>query len=99
MNLRDFAKSNRYRIPASAFEQTFAYYQNARELFPDRYQVMVRIRPPAVLKGNLRNAYPRCYATRKIAIPSNGALSGGVYYGPFPSRAAADAFAAPALDL
>jgi excinuclease UvrABC nuclease subunit len=99
LNLRDFAESIRYRITASAFEQTFAYYQNARELFPDRYQEMLRIRPPAVLKVNLRNAYPRCYATRKISIASNGAPSGGVYYGPFPSRKAADAFAERALDL
>jgi excinuclease ABC subunit C len=99
LNLRDFAKNIHYRITASAFEQTFAYYQNARELFPDRYQEMLRIRPPAVLKVNLRNAYPRCYATRRISIAPNGELSGGIYYGPFPSRKAADAFAERALDL
>jgi excinuclease ABC subunit C len=99
LNLRHFAKNIRYRITASAFEQTFAYYQNARELFPDRYQEMLRIRPPAVLKVNLRNAYPRCYATRRISIAPNGELSGGIYYGPFPSRKAADAFAERVLDL
>ena len=99
LNLREFAKSIRYRSTASAFEQTFAYYQNARELFPDRYQEMLRIRPPAVLKVNLRNAYPRCYATRRISIAANGEPSGGIYYGPFPSRKAADAFAERALDL
>jgi excinuclease UvrABC nuclease subunit len=97
--LRDFARNTRYRITASAFEQTFAYYQNARELFPGRYQEMLRIRQPAVLKVNLRNAYPRCYATRRISIAPNGELSGGVYYGPFPSRKAAQAFAERALDL
>jgi excinuclease ABC subunit C len=99
LNLRDFARNTRYRITASAFEQTFAYYQNARELFPDRYQEMLRIRQPAVLKVNLRNAYPRCYATRRISIAANGEPSGGIYYGPFPSRKAADAFAERALDL
>ncbi len=99
LNLRDFTKSVRYRVTASAFEQTFAYYQNAKELFPERYQDMLRIRPPAVLKVNLRNAYPRCYATRKISIASNLEPCGGVYYGPFPSRKAADAFAERALDL
>jgi excinuclease ABC subunit C len=99
LNLRDFAKCIRYRVTASAFEQTFAYYQNAKELFPERYQDMLRIRPPAVLKVNLRNAYPRCYATRRISIAPNGEPSGGVYYGPFPSRKAADAFAERALDL
>jgi excinuclease ABC subunit C len=99
LNLRDFTKSIRYRVTASAFEQTFAYYRNAKELFPERYQDMLRLRPPAVLKVNLRNAYPRCYATRKISIAPNGEPSGGVYYGPFPSRKAADAFAERALDL
>ena len=99
LNLRDFTKCIRYRVTASAFEQTFAYYQNAKELFPERYQDMLRIRPPAVLKVNLRNAYPRCYATRRISIAPNGEPSGGVYYGPFPSRKAADAFAERALDL
>ena len=86
-------------MTASAFEQTFAYYQNAKKLFRPRYQDMLRIRPPALLKVNLRNAYPRCYATRRISIASNGEPSGGVYYGPFPSRKAAAAFAERALDL
>jgi excinuclease ABC subunit C len=99
LNLRDFARSIRYRVTPSAFEQTFAYYQNAKELFPMRYKDMLRVRPPAVLKVNLRNAYPRCYTTRKISIDSNGEPSGGFYYGPFPSRKAADGFAERALDL
>jgi excinuclease UvrABC nuclease subunit len=99
LNLRDFTKSVRYRVTASVFEQTFAYYQNAKELFPERYQDLLRLRPPAVLKVNLRNAYPRCYATRKISLAPNGEPSGGVYYGPFPSRKAADDFAERALDL
>ncbi len=99
LNLRDFAKGVRYRLTPSPFEQTFAYYQNAKELFPDRYRDMLRMRPPAVLKVNLRNAYPRCYTTRKISIDSHGDPSGGVYFGPFPSRKAADAFAERVLDL
>jgi excinuclease UvrABC nuclease subunit len=57
------------------------------------------MRPPAVLKVNLRNAYPRCYATRKIPLNSNGEPSGGTYYGPFSSRKSADAFAERVLDL
>jgi excinuclease ABC subunit C len=99
LNLRDFAKSIRYRLTASPFEQILAYYQNAKELFPARYRDMLRMCPPAVLKVNLRNAYPRCYATRKIPVASNGEPSGGLYYGPFPSRKAADAFAERVLDL
>jgi excinuclease ABC subunit C len=99
LNLRGFAKSIRYRLTASPFEQTFAYYQHAKELFPTRYRDMLRMRPPAVLKVNLRNGYPRCYATRKIPVTANLEPSGGLYYGPFPSRKAADAFAERVLDL
>ena len=99
LNLRDFAKVVRYRLTPSGFEQTLAYYQQAKELFPNRYQDMLRMRPPAVLKVNLRNAYPRCYATRRIPLDSHGEPSGGIYYGPFPSRKAADGFAERVLDL
>ena len=99
LNLRDFANNIRYRLTASVFEQTLAYYHSAKELFPARYRDMLRMRPPAVLKVNLRNAYPRCYATRKISIDSAGQPSGGVYFGPFPSRKSADAFAERVLDL
>lgn len=99
LNLREFAKGVRYRLTASRFEQSLAYYSLAKQLFPGRYLKLLRIRPPAVLKVNLRNAYPRCYPTRRIPIDGNGEPSGGVYYGPFPSRRAADAFAERVLDL
>jgi excinuclease ABC subunit C len=99
LNLRDIAVGVRYRITASAFEQTLAYYQQAKALFPSRYIDMLKMRPPAVLKVNLRNAYPRCYATRKISVHASGEPSGGIYYGPFPSRKSADAFAEHVLDL
>jgi excinuclease ABC subunit C len=57
------------------------------------------MRPPAVLKVSLRNAYPRCYVTRHISVDSSGAPAAGSYYGPFPSRGAALAFANRALDF
>ena len=99
LNLRDFAKTMRYRVTASTFEQSLAYYEQAKQLFPKKYRAMMRLRPPAVLKVNLRNAYPRCYATRRIPIDASGAPSGGSYYGPFASRKSADAFAERVLDL
>ncbi len=99
LNLRNFARGIRFRLTPSPFEQTFAYYQQAKELFPGRYKDMLRLRPPAVLKVNLRNAYPRCYATRKIPLDAQGQPAGGVYYGPFPSRKAAEGFAERVLDL
>lgn len=99
LNLRDFARGVRYRATGSAFEQTLTYYQQARQIFPKRYRDKIRLRPPAVLKLNLRNAYPRCYVTRNISVDETGAPAGGAYYGPFASRRSAEAFAERVLDL
>ena len=99
LNLREVARGVRYRLTGSRFEQTFTYYHHAKQLFPKRYQSMLRLRPPAVLKVSLRNAYPRCYATRRIAVDDSGAPTAGAYYGPFASRRSAEAFAGSALDF
>ena len=68
LNLRDFARGVRYRLTGSALEQTVTYYQHAKQFFPERYPQMMRLRPPAVLKVSLRNAYPRCFVTRRIPV-------------------------------
>jgi len=99
LNLSDFARGIRYRATGSPFEQTLAYYQHAKQLFPKRYRDLMRLRPAAVLKVNLRNAYPRCYVTRRIPVDESGAPAGGAYYGPFASRRSAQAFAERILDL
>ncbi|HEX8766240.1 MAG TPA: hypothetical protein VF740_13825, partial [Candidatus Acidoferrum sp.] len=99
LNLSDFARGIRYRLTGSRFEQNLAYYQQARMFFPKRYRNLMRLRPPAVLKVNLQNAYPRCYVTRKIQLDQDGAPASGSYYGPFPSRRAAETFAERVLDF
>src|SRR5258708_26543941 len=99
LNLREVARGIRYRLTGSRFEQIFTYYQHAKQLFPNRYQKLMRLRPPAVLKVSLRNAYPRCYVTRRIPVDSAGTPTAGAYYGPFASRRSAEAFAGSALDF
>jgi excinuclease UvrABC nuclease subunit len=99
LNLQSFARGVRYRLTGSALEQTFTYYQNAKQFLPHRYSKILRLRPPAVLKVSLRNAYPRCFVTRRIPVDDTGAPTAGAYYGPFPSRKSAEAFAERALDL
>ena len=99
LNLSKFARGIRYRLTNSAFEQALTYYQQARQLFPQRYRELMRLRPAAVLKVNLRNAYPRCYVTRRIPVDEAGLPTGGTYYGPFASRRSAQAFAERILDL
>lgn len=99
LNLRDFAGGIRFRLTPSRFEQNFAYYRLAKQLFPKRYKNLLRMLPPAVLKVNLRSAYPRCYATRRIPVDAGGEPLGGIYYGPFASRKSAEGFAEGVLDL
>jgi excinuclease ABC subunit C len=99
LNLRDSARGIRYRLTGSPFEQAFTYYQNAKDRFPKRYRDLMRLRPAAVLKVNLRNAYPRCYVTRRIPVDESGVPTGGAYYGPFASRRSALAFSERVLDL
>ncbi len=99
LNLSGFARGVRYRLTGSAFEQALTYYLHAKQLFPQRYRKLMRLRPPAVLKLNLRNAYPRCYVTRRIPVDEAGAPTGGAYYGPFASRRSAQAFAERMLDF
>src|SRR5271154_1799592 len=93
LNLREVASFIRYRVTGSKFEQTLTMYDQARKSFPHRYRDLMRLRPPALLKVNLRNEYPRCYVTRRIRA------DGGFYFGPFPSRRAAESFSEAFLDL
>ena len=93
LNLRSVAARVRYRIAGSKFEQLFAHYQQARARFPHQYPELVRLRPPAMLKINLRNAHPRCYVTRRVRSDD------GFYFGPFASRKEAESFNGKLLDL
>jgi excinuclease ABC subunit C len=99
LNLREFAHQIRYRETGSAFEQALTYYQNAKQIFPKRYRELMRLRPAPVLKVNLRNAYPRCFVTRRIVVNEQGEPTSGVYYGPFASRRLAEGFAEKMLDF
>ena len=93
LNLRDTAATIHYGLTGSAFETWLLLYRTARALFPRRYRELLRLRLPPVLKVNLANAYPRCYVTRRLG------RGRALYYGPFPSRAAAEKFAPQFLDL
>jgi excinuclease ABC subunit C len=99
LNLRDLARQVRYRVTNSAFEQSLTYYRIAKHHFPKRYRDLMRLRPSPLLKINLKNAYPRCYVTRHIGVNEHGQPTGGIYYGPFASRRAAQTYADSVLDF
>jgi excinuclease ABC subunit C len=93
LNLRDVVAGIHYRVTGSKFEQMLTMYEQARKYFPDHYRSLLRLRPSALLKINLRNEYPRGYVTRRLRA------DGGFYFGPFASRRAAEAFSESFLDL
>jgi excinuclease ABC subunit C len=92
VHLAGYAGGVRFRLTGSAFEQSLVHYQNAKALWPRDYRRRMRLRAPAQIKFSRASAYPRAYVTRRTS-------PGGVYFGPFASRRAADAFLESFLDL
>jgi excinuclease UvrABC nuclease subunit len=93
LNLREATRQIEYQCVGSALEAQWLLYLLNKVHHPTVYRQRLRLKAPALLKVNLRNRYPRCYPTRRIS--NDGAL----YYGPFPSRLAAERFASEFLDL
>jgi len=93
LNLRHFTRRIDFQCVGSTFEAQCLLYLLNRCYYPKHYRQRLRLKPPAFLKLNLRNRFPRCYPTRRLAN------DGSLYYGPFPSHVAAERFAAKFLDL
>jgi excinuclease UvrABC nuclease subunit len=95
LNLRDRARSLDYAATGSDFESGFLLYKLLRQEFPRTYEKRLRLRPVPLLRLMLENPYPRLVVTTRI-----GGLRGkSAYYGPFPTRVAAEKFAGDALDF
>ncbi len=94
LNLRERVQTVEFTPTGSDFESGFLLYQLLRQEFPKTYPARLRLRPAPVVKLHLQNPYPRASVTTRI-----GRLEGGsLYYGPFPSRAAAEKFCNDSLD-
>jgi excinuclease ABC subunit C len=93
LNLRDLTGRIAYQVVGSSFEALWLLYRLNRQHYPTQYRARLRLKPPALLKINLANRFPRCYPTRRLR------RDGSLYYGPFPSQVAAERFAAEFLDL
>jgi excinuclease ABC subunit C len=93
LNLRELTCRIEYQGVGSSFEAQWLLYLLNKLYYPKHYRERLRLKPPALLKLNLRNRFPRCYPTRRLS--SDGSL----YYGPFPSQVAAERFAAEFLDF
>jgi excinuclease ABC subunit C len=93
LNLREITRRVEYQEVGSTFEAQWLLYLLNKAHYPRTYRHRLRLKPPALLKVNLRNRFPRCYPTRRLAN------DGSLYYGPFASRVAAERFASEFLDL
>jgi excinuclease UvrABC nuclease subunit len=83
-----------YALTGSDFEALLQLYQASWTAFGKRARKRLHLRPPALLRMTVENAYPRVYVTNKV---TNSAVDD--LYGPFPSRAFAEKFCEDMLDL
>ena len=95
LNLRQRTRFVEYTTTASDFESGFLLYRVLRQVFPRTYSTRLRLRFAPIVKLHLDNEYPRASITTRMGR----SRSGSAYYGPFPSRAAAEKFANDSLDF
>ena len=95
LNLRDRVREIEFTVAGSDFELQFLLYKLLREIFPKTYAARLRLRPAPLVKLHLENEYPRASVTTRVG----SSKSGNLYYGPFPSRVAAEKFCSDALDF
>lgn len=95
LNLRDRVRSIEYTATGSDFESGLVLYTTLREAFPKTYAERLRFRFAPLVKLHLENEFPRASITTRL-----GRLNGhALYYGPFPSRTAAEKFMNDSLDF
>jgi excinuclease ABC subunit C len=95
LNLRDRVRWIEFTSTGSDFESGFLLYRLLRITFPKTYADRLRLRLAPLVKVHLENEYPRASITVRLARLGGHSL----YYGPFPSRAAAEKFANDSLDF
>jgi excinuclease ABC subunit C len=95
LNLRERVRHLEYTETCSDFESGFLLYAVLREAFPKTYSERLHLRPAPLVKLILENEYPRVAITTRIS-----SLKGkNIYYGPFPTKTAAEKFANDSLDF
>ena len=112
LNLRDLVRQIEFTVTGSDFESQFLLYRLLRQTFPKTYAARLRLRPAPLVKLHLENEYPRASVTRRLGKLSEKDVgdagedarartrhSSNLYYGPFPSRSAAEKFVRDALDF
>src|SRR5271169_625894 len=93
LSLREFTSRIEYSRVGSNFEAQWLLYVLNKLYYPKQYRQRLRLRPPALLKLNLANRFPRLFPTRRI---SN---DGSIHFGPFRSRVEAERWSSEFLDF
>jgi len=95
LNLRERVRWIEYVPTGSDFESGVVLYKVLRSTFPKTYSNRLRFRFAPLVKLHFENQYPRASITTRL-----GRLNGhNLYYGPFPSRPAAEKFMNDSLDF
>jgi excinuclease ABC subunit C len=95
LSLRERVRWVEWSPAGSDFEASFLLYRILRSEFPKTYDKRLRLRFAPFIKLIIENDYPRATVTTRIA----GLKANAQYFGPFPSRVAAEKFENDALDL
>ncbi len=95
LNLRDRVRSIEFTATGSDFESGFLLYRALRDAFPKTYSDRLRLRFAPLIKLHMENEFPRASITTRVGRRGGRSL----YYGPFPSRTAAEKFANDSLDF
>jgi len=95
LNLRNRVREVEWTATGSDFEAGLVLYKGLRREFPTTYSDRLRLRFAPLVKLILDNPYPRATVTTRIS----GRKSGTEYFGPFPTRVAAEKFANDSLDF
>ena len=95
LSLRERARWIELTPTGSDFESGFLLYQVLRSTFPKNYAERLHLRPAPLVKMHMENEYPRASVTTRLGRLNSKSL----YYGPFPSRTAAEKVANDSLDF
>jgi excinuclease UvrABC nuclease subunit len=107
LNLRDRVRDVEWAATGSDFGAGLLLYKTLRREFPRNYGDRLRLRFAPLVKLILDNPYPRATVTTRISryfppYRQKKAIRVGhpaEYFGPFPTRVAAEKFANDSLDL
>ncbi len=93
LSLREIATDAYYCRTGSRFESDLLLYRTASAFRPGDCRNYLKLRPPSFVKVLLRNRFPRTCLTQRLT------RSRALFFGPFPTRHAAEQFHSAFLDL